>query len=304
MTQIPKPYPNARAVEAAIKDAAKREHQAHPSRQVADLIRQTYYDRFLCRVFAEGESNEWVLKGGSGMLARLPNARRTLDADLYRDGFQSKDQALEELRRLAHSDLGDFFRFEYRAHHTILDDDTQPYADGYRVIFDTYLGVKELDPIKVDLSIHVGATDNIVTNDPANRLDLPKLATYPYRLYPLSSQIADKVCATIIEYPGGRPSSREKDLVDLVIIAVTQNVRADTASEAVQRECRKRQVTCPKRFTIPPTWGARYTRMAKGTPAGPYPVDTAKELMARFVDPLLDGTAAGIWDPSTRQWRR
>lgn len=61
------------------------------------------------------------------MLARVPTARRTLDADLYRAGYD-KNQALADLRRLAQLDLGDHLRFVYREHHEILADDTQPYT--------------------------------------------------------------------------------------------------------------------------------------------------------------------------------
>ncbi|MDR0783299.1 MAG: nucleotidyl transferase AbiEii/AbiGii toxin family protein, partial [Propionibacteriaceae bacterium] len=115
-------YTSAQAVEAAIKSAAKKANSENPSRQVDDLIRLAYYDRFLCRIFSGGENSEWVLKGGTGMLARIPNARRTLDADLFRTGLD-KDQALGELRRMAEVDLGDFFRFIYIEHRDILADD-------------------------------------------------------------------------------------------------------------------------------------------------------------------------------------
>ncbi|MEA5054368.1 MAG: nucleotidyl transferase AbiEii/AbiGii toxin family protein, partial [Propionicimonas sp.] len=171
-------YPDARAVEAAIKAAAKNIHAADPTRQTGDLIRQAYYDRFLCRVFSDAEDSEWVLKGGTGMLARIPTARRTLDADLYRAGYD-KDQALADLRRLAGLDLGDHFRFVYREHHDILTDDTQPYADGYRVTFDAYLGVKLVDTIKIDLSTGTRPTENLAIEEPANRLALPRLTSYP-----------------------------------------------------------------------------------------------------------------------------
>lgn len=63
--------PDTRAVESAIKAAAIAAHAAAPSRQTGDLIRQAYSDRFLCRVFSEGDASEWVLKGGNGMLARV-----------------------------------------------------------------------------------------------------------------------------------------------------------------------------------------------------------------------------------------
>lgn len=160
-------YPDARAVESAIKDAAKSTHAAYPTRQTGDLIRQAYYDRFLCRVFSDTETSEWVLKGGTGMLARVPTARRTLDADLYRAGYD-KDQALADLRRLAAIDLSDHFLFVYREHHAILAGDVQPYADGYRVTFDAYLGVKLVDTIKIDMSAGAGPTDGVEVGEPAS----------------------------------------------------------------------------------------------------------------------------------------
>lgn len=293
-------YPDARAVEAAIKAAAKSAHDADPTRQTGDLIRQAYYDRFLCRVFSDADASEWVLKGGTGMLARIPTARRTLDADLYRASYD-KDQALDDLRRLAEFDLGDHFRFVYREHHEILADDAQPYTDGYRVTFDAYLGVKLVDTIKVDLSVGTLPADSLEVTEPANRLKLPRLVSYPYRLYPITNQIADKVCATIADYRG-RPSSREKDLVDLVVIAVTHHVDAATLRQAITSECAKRRLPFPDQFTIPAHWGAAYAKLAKNTPAQPYPIAAARTLVRDFIDPVLTGRAAGVWQPESRVW--
>ncbi|MDR0960495.1 MAG: nucleotidyl transferase AbiEii/AbiGii toxin family protein [Propionibacteriaceae bacterium] len=302
MTKNIDPYGSPDAVEKAIKEAATRTHQADPTRQINDLIRQAYYDRFLCRVFASGDNCEWILKGGTGMLARVPNARRTMDADLYRDGFSDKKQALEELRKVARLDLGDHFRFEYREHSDILVDNLQPYADGYRVKFATFLGTKEKDLINVDLSVHVGATDDPTVIEPSNRLNLRKLITHPYRLYPVVNQIADKVCATISSYRNGRPSSREKDLVDLVVIAVTQQVDRISMRTAIERECGKRGIPRPDHFMIPSNWGRKYRTEAKGTPAAQYTISDAHELMERFVDRVLIEQREGTWDPNLMEW--
>jgi len=294
-------YHDAMAVEMSIKEAAKAAHQADPSRQINDLIRQAHYDRFLCRVFSDGEESEWVLKGGSSMLARVPNARRTQDADLYLEGYD-KDHALADLRRLAAIELGDFFRFIYTEHHAILGNDLQPYADGYRVVFDAYLGTKLLDPIKVDLSAHVGATTNLTVAEPANRLPLPRLTSFAYRLYPIERQIADKVCASVAIY-NGYPSSREKDLVDLVVIAVTQSVVADDAYAALHHEAQLRQITLPKSFTVPATWGKGYSSDVRNTPAASYDMADALALIQVFIDPLIIGTVQGAtWSPDQLAW--
>lgn len=293
-------YASSGAVESAIKDAAKKAHEADPNRQVGDLIRQAHYDRFLCRVFAEGDESEWVLKGGNGILARVPNARRTQDVDIYWAGFD-KDQALAELRRVTQLDLGDFFLFVYRSHADILIDDLQPYADGYRVVFDAYLGVQPLDPIMIDLSAHERGTDSLTITDPANRLILPKLPTYPYRLYPIVNQVADKVCATIATY-SGRPSSREKDLVDLVIIAATQIVNAASLRSAMETECRKRHLQFPQTFSIPSAWGPSYSKLSKNTPAQCYNIDSAKRLIDDFIGHILITPTSGIWNPQKLRW--
>ncbi len=86
-----------------------------------------------------------------------PSTRATLDIDLYRDGY-GLDQAVDDLRRLAESDLGDHFRFVYVGHRSILADDQQPYTDGCRVEFETYIGVQKKGRIGVDLSIGAGLT--------------------------------------------------------------------------------------------------------------------------------------------------
>ncbi|MDR1151805.1 MAG: hypothetical protein LBK72_04900, partial [Bifidobacteriaceae bacterium] len=93
-------YSGWRAVEQAIKQAAVRVHAEDPGREIEDVIRQVHYDRFLCRVFGGDTHRVWVLKGGTGMLARVANARRTQDIDLYLEGHD-KDTALSDLRELA-----------------------------------------------------------------------------------------------------------------------------------------------------------------------------------------------------------
>ena len=300
MTDHQNRYGTAKAVESAIKDAARQANRVDPSRQIGDLIRQAHYDRFLCRVFSAGEDSEWVLKGGSGMLARVPNARRTLDADLFRSGYD-KDKALTELRRVADTDLGDFFRFVYHEHRMILVDDLQPYADGYRVTFDAFLGATPLNPIKIDLSAHEGVTDNITVIDPANRLVLPQLIGVPYRLYPVVNQIADKVCATLATY-GGKDSSRVKDGVDLVVIAVTQDMDAEALADALQHECGKRHLAFPSSFIFPAGWGRSYASQARRTPAEPFTITAAQALMDAFIGPVLTRQAVGAWNPISRSW--
>lgn len=81
------PYEDWRGDEHAIGQAVRRHHRDDPSVQVSDLLLSVHRDRLLCRVFATDLGDSWVLKGGTGMLARVPNARTTMDIDLYLNGF-------------------------------------------------------------------------------------------------------------------------------------------------------------------------------------------------------------------------
>lgn len=293
----PERYATAKAVEDAIKEAARRASASDPSLRTDQRTRLEYFNRFLSRVFSEGPDSEWLLTGGTGMLARMPSSRATVDIDLYRSSC-GLDKAVADLRRLAERDLGDHFRFVYVGHRAIVAGDEQPYTDGYRVGFDTYIGVQRKGRIGVDLSTGAGVTAEPEFTRPASALDLPRLVGFDYRLYPVVDQIADKVCATMHHY-GGRPSSREKDLIDLVVLAVTHDVDGTALSTAVATEIRRRRMDPFDQFAVPAKWGSAYSKMARRVPycAGFETIDAARDLASAFIDPALDATAGG------RRWR-
>lgn len=140
----------------------------------------------------------------------------------------------------------------------------------------------------MDLAVGAGLTAPVTTADPADALDLPRLIRHDYRLYPVVDQIADKVCATMQTYHD-HPSSREKDLVDLVVLAVTQNVDGTTLSIAISAEAGRRLMERFDHFTVPVDWGRRYTKLAKPVPyCVIYPtIDLARNLVTRIIDPVL-----------------
>jgi hypothetical protein len=180
----------------------------------------------------------------------------------------------------------------------------QPYVDGYRVRFDMYLGVTSLGILKVDLVTGPPPTGTIDTLDPATRLITDRLTTYPYRVFPICNQIADKVCAIMTTYSDGRSASRAKDLVDLVVIANTQQVNAMALNVAIAWESRRRQLGKLERLAIPPSWVKTYVSEAKSVPAcGGHPdVASAAQFMEVFIDPVLAGRKTGTWEPTALAW--
>lgn len=297
------PYPTPGGVENAIKDAAKKSAAADPSLDVNKRIHLEYFNRFLPRVFSEGKDSEWILKGGTGILARVPSTRSTRDIDLYRAGF-TLTEALDDLIRLAAVDLGDHFRFEYAGHTDSIGTDTQPYTEGYQVKFTILIGAASKGSLQVDLAVGAGMTGKVVTTEPATALNLPRLPSNPYRLYPVVDQIANKVCATMTEYRD-KASSREKDLVDLVVFATTQDIDGTALRVAITTETRRRKMEPFEHFTVPSTWGPGYTKLAKPVRycADYLTVALAAELVATMVDPALVGDAdSRVWDHSELAW--
>lgn len=295
-------YTTAAGVEAAIRDVARKASAADPSISVGDRISQEYFRRFLSRIFSEADDSGWMLKGGTGMLARVGSARTTKDVDLFRKD-RSLDGALEDLKRFAEIDLGDFFRFEYTGHESAVGGQ-QASTEGYHVSFDVYIGANKRGIFNVDLVVNVVVTDDPTVAAPANGLGLPKLPSHDYRLYPVVDQIADKVCATLALY-SGRPSSREWDLVDLVVLATTEDVNADKLRRALIAESRVRALELPGVFAVPSHWGRRYAKDAKSVPAcmNYRTVELATKLMSAFIDPVLRNEVAGrTWDRSGLDW--
>lgn len=298
------PYKSAAAVEAAIRDAARNAFATDKSMSTQDRIRQEYFRRFLSRIFSERDDSDWLLKGGTGVLARVASGRRTTDVDLVRAN-NTLDGALAELIRLTGIDLGDFFRFVYTKYQSAVGGNQQTYTEGYGVDFDVYIGADKKEPLHVDLVVGAGITDEVTVTPPANHLDLPRLPSNDYRLYPIVDQIADKVCATMTDY-GGRPSSREKDLVDLVVLAKTQILSADALGRAINAEARVRSLPPFAELAIPPAWGRLYVKEAEDVPycADYRTVDLAAELMRAFIDTVLRGEVPDkTWSPDSLAWR-
>lgn len=297
------PYQTPAAVESAIRSAAKKAARNDKSLSTQERIRLEYFHRFLCRIFSETPTDAWLLKGGTALLARVPSARATSDVDLFNQRH-SLAAALTELRRLAALDLGDFFRFEYVSHTDSLGGKQQAYTEGIRVNFDVYLGVNKKDRLSVALVVKAVVTDTPETIIPSNLLPLPKLPQCKYRLYPLVDQMADKVCATLSVY-NGYPSTRVKDLVDLVLLTLTQTIDGGRIEVAITREAASRGLPFPETFTAPPDWDASYRKLASPIPdcKDYLTVALATSLVNALLEPVLAGKAKGLrWDPKIRAW--
>ena len=280
-----------RAIKRAIKASGKNPGEAY---------RQMLRDRFLCRVFIN--SSQYVLKGGSGMLARITDSRTTRDIDLDLVEKASAEVVIQDLKTMVERDMGDWCRF-------VLDKyEETPDENGYsrllKLRFSSYIGEQEKDPILIDLSLGSVITDSPQKITPVSRVEVDELAVSDYLVYPIADHIAEKVCA-VVEQHNGRSSSRVKDLVDLVMIALHETVLGSKLQTALRSEFAKRQLAMIASFRIPDTWITQYPKVARQTfLEEPYlNSDSAVKLVRKMIDPALRNLVTRKqWSPVEQSW--
>lgn len=289
-------YPTPGAFDRAVKKAV-RLSGAEPGAG----YRQALRDRFLCRVFSGG-NDTFVLKGGSGLLARIPDARATRDVDFATSERVSAADALAEMERVAAIDLGDWCRFVLTKHEESMDENG--YSRLLKLRFATFVGEEEKDPVLIDLSLDCATTLPPERITPANRVKIAGVDECDYLMYPLADQLADKLCGIMELQPGGYPSSRMKDLVDVVTYATHEAFSKRELRLAIESECAKRGMDVPDRFAAPDFWRERFASFSKGKlPSELAAFDAASGMAARFFDAVLGSDDGDMpWDPETGAW--
>lgn len=290
-------YHSPAAFRRALTDRLKA--KASTSRwTLQQLQRQIAYDRLLERLYRVDHG--WIVKGATALLARELSVRATIDIDIYREAASNEAEA--DLRAAASQDIGDWFRFEVGP--------SRPVADGgiaLRLPVTAYIGAAVWAEFHVDL---VGS-DLRMTGDPDHvpplaAIAMPDVEQHGYRAYPLEDHIADKVAATFERYGEARtPSTRYRDLVDLVAIVTGASVQAEPQMRALRSEAQRRGITLPTRFAVPDrrAWERGYAAEAQRSllPVA-RTLDEALAIVSPFLDPLLDGTAAGHWNAERGAW--
>ena len=286
---------------AAFRDAleARLKHRAEEGPwSYNQLRRQIAYDRLLTRLYTLDK--EWVVKGAIALLARNIGVRGSLDIDAYR--AKAAEAAEAEVREAAALDLGDWFRFEVGARTKVADD-----SEAVRLPIMAYTGQRLWERFSIDLvGVGVGMTGQPEDVPAIAPIDLPELEQTGYRAYPLVDHVADKIAATFDRYGSSQsPSTRYRDLVDLVAIARGATVDAAAQLHALSTQAERRSLTLPKRFEVPDRalWEPGYAKEAADSLlTDTQTLDEALAIVQPFADPLLDGSARGHWDPERQAW--
>lgn len=278
---------------AAVRSALTTAVKLLPEARRRAAVREFVHDRFLCRVFALKEP--WVLKGGTAMLARVADARHTKDVDLWNE-TRDMDLALASIDRAINLDLGDHLTF------SVVEVVTT--QSGRQLVLEAYLGATRADRFKVDVVVGSLDTAPIEIVEPANRIPLARLgAQHPYRVYPIVDHLADKVCA-IHELHNGNPSTRVRDLVDVLVYAATESVDGAALRVAIASEALHRGMGPIITFAPPSIWAGQFAKVARdaepiiGRPSFAEAVESA----AAFIQPALARDHSGTWSPTDSSW--
>jgi len=288
----------------AFRRALEDRLRARSLRTGAPLVRMrkmVVFDRFLARLIQD-QPDAWVLKGGLALQLRLGRrARTTKDIDVLLttpyDGLHLIHQALV---RAALLDLGDWFQFEVEG--PAADTPEEPIG-GVRFTVRALLDGRRFETFHID----VGWGDPLV--GPADTLTTPALLAFagirPTAIpcYPLTQQLAEKAHAYTRPHATGE-GSRVKDLVDILLIAELGQIDGQLLQQALQATFGKRKThQMPSRLADPPsTWSAPFRRLADETGLSYRMLADAGEAASRFLDPVLRGESAGMWDPATWSW--
>ncbi|WP_432548640.1 nucleotidyl transferase AbiEii/AbiGii toxin family protein [Kineococcus sp. SYSU DK004] len=282
--------------------ARLRNEAVRTGRNYGELEREFILQRFLARVFSENESS-WILKGGTNLLVRLPgDARHSKDLDLLHSS-QDLSSAVAELEELSKKRM-DPFTFTLSP-----PKEMSGGVAGATIKVAAYLGATRFGGFPIDLSTELHFISKVDRHQPQEILKMEALEPLPeFQLYPLPDQVADKVCAMYENHgaEGNVPSTRYRDLVDLVLIVQNFELDAGSTQAALTAESRRRGLNLPDAFSSPhPQWTTAYAEYIRkaSLPGNHSTLEVALSIAGACITPLLSGGIEdGTWDPHARKW--
>ncbi len=291
-------YTSAAAFRQALEQRLKNEAAA-TGLGLARLRKRTAFELFLRRLLVVAP-DRWVLKGALALDFRLgAGTRATKDIDLGRDDDEAA--ATRDITAAQQLALDDFFTF------AAVRTDELDAADEFSAVrfhITAQLAGRTFEQFLVDIGFSGTPTwtpDTIHTSDLLSFAGIGPLAL---PAIPLPQHLAEKIHAYTRTYGSyGRPSTRPKDLVDILLIESSTAIDAGALRHALESTFAERaRQPLPAGLPPPPVvWAEPYKRLA-GTVDVEGDLSTAFARAVAFLDPVLAGSSGGQWDPLRRDW--
>ena len=183
------------------------------------MRRQAAFDRLLCRLFHEPDA-PWLLKGGYAMELRIQKARTTRDVDLairqLPDGAKAWNDAAvrASLELAAVVDLED--GFEFTIGEPTMDLNAAPYG-GSRYPVEALMAGRRFAAFHLDVSAGDVLREPFEILEGQDWLGFAGIAKARLPAISREEQFAEKLHAYTLPRTG-RPNTRVKDLVDMVLL--------------------------------------------------------------------------------------
>jgi hypothetical protein len=241
----------------------------------------------------------WVLKGGFALELRLGgSARTTKDIDI--DWNIDEQEAVELLLDGAALRLDD--PFEFSVERSRMDDDLL--GGGQRWSVTATLAGREFERMALDIGFATAPVLEPETVAASDLLDFADVDPVRVPALAIEQHVAEKVHAYTRTYAGETPSSRVKDLVDLVVIAHTTAVDAERLERAMGAIFERRAThQVPAAVPAPPVdWAPGWRKLVADMPVEA-DLRAGHLAAAAFLDPVLArNVTSGRWEPDSREW--
>jgi predicted nucleotidyltransferase component of viral defense system len=260
------------------------------------LRKTVVFDQLLARL-AVAAPGRWVLKGGLALDFRLKDrSRTTKDMDLVR--HDDEEAAVADLIEATSSDLGDFFAFSVEGRARLGEDE----AGAVRCRVRAELAGRLFENVVVDIGFSdpLGWAPERVRG--SDLLAFAGIEPVEVPVVSLEQQVAEKVHAFTRSY-SGQPSSRARDLIDLVLIKKNATLDGARLHAALCGTFEGRgQHPLPGTFPPPPAkWSVAYRKLAKEVGLDTELAAGHREAAA-LLDPILGGMVSRRWDAAEGRW--
>lgn len=250
---------------------------------VARLRRRVTFERLLVR-FALADGDRWVLKGGAAVEVRMTDrARSTRDLDLAASGVDPTDEDVRDalVEALTSDPQGDFFEFRLTGFKTMGID--AAIGPVWRAHVDGRLDGRTFDGVVVDVVVRASEVQRTERIPLPGTLSFAELPVVEVTAVDLCQHFAEKLHALVRHY-GDRPSSRVKDLADLILFIDTGLDPSPELAAAVADVFTARESgPPPQHLPDPPAdWPARYAELAAELHLSSPTIDAAMATLRAF----------------------
>lgn len=291
-------YQDATSFRQALEQHLKDQADGDGAR-LARSRKRVAFDRLLARL-AVVAPGQWLLKGGFALDLRLSvQARSTKDVDV--EWRADEADLLDILLDAAAQDLNDSFVLTIERAGVPED----RLGGSHRFKVSTALAGRLFESFVLDVGHGAEGSSHSETLRTDDLLAFAGIGPTEVEAVTLEMQVAEKLHAMTRTYEGGRTSTRTKDLVDIVLIASSSSLDAESLQRDIQDAFSTRDThLIPNEVPPPPRdWTEPFRRLADEVGI-PNRLMQGHRDAAAVLNPILTGeVTAGRWEPEKRRWR-